>query len=191
MSLHQFAAGYLIRRAPFLTLALLLIPASAFGQAAPSDSQTLQALLQEVRQLRRDLQITTIAAERVQILLYRLQAQEKVVGRAQQEFDDARSRLAGTQTEEKNLAARVKQMEDVQSNSQNPADRKEMEDVLHQLKARLEMLVGEDQQWQTRKIDAEQELQMEQAKLSGLQDELDRLEKTLEDLSRQSVAGPH
>jgi hypothetical protein len=40
-----------------------------FGQTTPSESQTLQALLWEVRQLRQDLQTTTIAVQRAQILL--------------------------------------------------------------------------------------------------------------------------
>jgi hypothetical protein len=40
-----------------------------FGQTTPSESQALQALLLEVRQLRQDLQTTTIAVQRAQILL--------------------------------------------------------------------------------------------------------------------------
>lgn len=185
MSLQRPVGRHLMRRAPFLTLGLLLISGSAFGQTASSDSQTLQALLQEVRQLRLDLRTTTVGAQRIQILLHRLQGQQAVVGRAQQKVDYVRSKLTETQSDEKKLAAQIRQMEDIQSNTQNPAERKEMEATLPQLKARLEMWVSEDQQWETRKIDAEQELQMEQAKLSRLQDELDRFEKTLENPSRQ------
>jgi hypothetical protein len=43
---------------------LMLVPAPVFGQSTSTDSQTLQALLAEVRQLRHDLQTTTIAAQR-------------------------------------------------------------------------------------------------------------------------------
>jgi hypothetical protein len=58
-----------------LFLSLLLSSTACFGQTTTGDSQTLQALLSEVRQLRQDLQITTIAAQRAQILIYRLQGQ--------------------------------------------------------------------------------------------------------------------
>jgi hypothetical protein len=44
-----------MRRAFFCTTALLTISACAFGQAASSDTKTLQALLSEVRALRQAL----------------------------------------------------------------------------------------------------------------------------------------
>jgi len=74
---------------------------ACFGQTTPGDSQTLQALLSEVRQLRQDLQTTTIAAQRAQILLYRLQGQEAAVARASQRIDEAgksspESKLSGS-----------------------------------------------------------------------------------------------
>ena len=72
----------------------LLIATPAFAQSSSTDSQTLQALLTEVRQLRHDLQTATVAAQRVQIALYRLQRQEAAVAHATQSLTDARSRLA-------------------------------------------------------------------------------------------------
>jgi hypothetical protein len=64
------------------------------GQTASTDSQTPQALLGEVRQLRKDLQTTTVASQRVQILVYRAQLQESVVAGAQQRLDAVHSKLA-------------------------------------------------------------------------------------------------
>jgi hypothetical protein len=56
---------------PFLFgLGLILASTVSVGQTASPDSQTLQALLAEVRQLRKDLRTTTVASQRVQILLY-------------------------------------------------------------------------------------------------------------------------
>jgi len=66
-----------MHRSCLLILGLLLIATPVLGQSASTDSQTLQALLSEVRQLRHDLQTTTLAAQRAQILLYRLQGQEQ------------------------------------------------------------------------------------------------------------------
>jgi len=136
-----------MNRSSLVVLGHLLFSAACFGQTTPGDSQTLQALLSEVRQLRQDLQTTTIAGQRAQILIYRLQGQEAAVAHASQRLDDARAKLAGTQSERKRLAAEVKQQEDFISNTENPpAQRKEVEAVLPQRKTRLEWLENEEPQ---------------------------------------------
>ena len=71
-----------MNRSSLFVVGLLFFSTACFGQTTPGDSQTLQALLLEVRQLRQDLQTTTIAAQRAQILIYRLQGQEAAVARA-------------------------------------------------------------------------------------------------------------
>jgi hypothetical protein len=80
-----------MKRLPLLPLILLSISASAFAQTNPTDSDTFKALLTEVRLLRHDLQTTAVAAQRAQILIYRVQAQESVVRRMQERADDART----------------------------------------------------------------------------------------------------
>ncbi len=84
-----------MHRPLLLILSLVLISVPVFGQSALTDSQTLQALLSEVRQLRQDLRTITIASQRAQVLLYRLQAQVSVVRRMQERVDDTRSKLTG------------------------------------------------------------------------------------------------
>ena len=170
---------------------LLLIAAPVFGQSTSTDSQTLQALLAEVRQLRHDLQTTTIAAQRAQILLYRLQGQEAAVTRASQKVDDARARIAETQSNRSKLTSDIKRHEDfVSTTEQSPAERKQVEEVLTQLKGKLASLENEEQQRQTREMEAEDQLRTERAKLGELQDQLDRLEKVLESTNRQSGTNP-
>jgi hypothetical protein len=66
-----------MRRLLLAVLTLFVIPTLALRQSAPTDSQTLQALLAEVRQLRHDLQTTTATTQRAQIALYRLQRQDE------------------------------------------------------------------------------------------------------------------
>jgi hypothetical protein len=61
---------------------LFWIAGLASSQTAPTDSQTLQALLTEVRRLRHDLRSTNAMAQRAQIALYRLQRQDEAVVRA-------------------------------------------------------------------------------------------------------------
>jgi hypothetical protein len=118
-----------MNRSSLSLLVLLLFSTACFGQTTPGDSQTLQALLSEVRQLRQDLQTTTIAAQRAQILLYRLQGQEAAVARASQRIDEAREKLAGIQAQRKYSATEVKRHEDFISNTENPpTQRKEFEE---------------------------------------------------------------
>ncbi len=101
------------------------------------DSQTLQALLAEVRPLRQELQTIAVAGERTPILIYRLQVQEAAVGRELQRLDYARSKLAATQLSRTSLAVQIKTIEDKQSNIKNPLEQKETEDLVAQLKARF------------------------------------------------------
>lgn len=180
-----------MNRSSLFVLGLLLCSTACLGQTTPGDSQTLQALLSEVRQLRQDLQTTTIAGQRAQILIYRLQGQEAAVARASQRLDEAREKLARIQDERKHVVADVKRQEDFISNTENPATRrKEVEGILSQLKTRVESLENQEQQLQTREIDAEQQLRAEEVRLSDLRDQLDRLDKALENASRRSGAGP-
>jgi len=180
-----------MHRSCLLIPVLLLISAPVFGQSTSTDSQTLQALLAEVQQLRHDLQTTTIAAQRAQILLYRLQGQEGAVARASQKVDDARARITETQSNRTRLTSDIKRHEDFVSGTENsPAERKQVEESLTQLKGKLASLENEEQQRQTREIEAEDQLRTEQAKLGELQDQLDRLEKVLESTNRQSGTNP-
>src|SRR5947199_9906508 len=104
-----------MNRTCLLILGLLLIATPVLGQSASTDSQTLQALLSEVRQLRHDLQTTTLAAQRAQILLYRLQGQEAIVARASQRLDDARAKLAEIQSNRTKHTTDTKKYEDLVS----------------------------------------------------------------------------
>jgi chromosome segregation ATPase len=175
-----------MNRSLLVVLGLLLFSTDCFGQTTTGDSQTLQALLTEVRLLRQDLQATTIAGQRAQILIYRLQGQEAAVARASQRLDEAREKLARTRDERKLVAADLKRFEDSMSTENSAMERKAVEqNVLPQFKARLEALDNQEQQLQTREIDAEQQLRAEEIKLSDLRDQLDRLDKALENASRR------
>jgi len=175
-----------------LMLGLLLCSGPVFAQSTSTDSQTLQALLAEVRQLRMDLRNTTAAAQRAQILLYRLQAQETVVAHASQRLDETRLKLAQTQDERKHLAAEIKHQEDIASHGQlTLAQRSQIDEYLPQIKARHEAAQTEEQQRQTNETEAENQLGMEQAKLTDLQDQLERLQRILESLGQGATGNSH
>jgi chromosome segregation ATPase len=178
-----------MRRWILFAQTLVLLPAPALCQTTSTDSQTLQALLAEVRQLRQELRITSVAAQRAQILIYRVQAQQTVVTRLTQRVDNDRSRLTQNQSEQKRLTSVIKRLEE-QRDTQSDTERKRTEEQLAQMKIRLEQLNAEEQESQPRKIELEEELRLEQTKLTQLQEELDRIDKTLEQASRGLGSAP-
>src|ERR1041385_4159006 len=97
-----------MRRSLFFVSCFLFLSVSGLGQSTASESQGMQALVAEVRQLRRDLQATNGNALKAQILLYRLQAQEAAVARVSEHLNDVRGRLAETQERRRAITASLK-----------------------------------------------------------------------------------
>lgn len=166
----------------FLTLVALL--SNAVPAQTQPDQQTLQSLLSEVRQLRQALQTLTVTAQRSQILVFRLQAQGSVVARAAQRVDDLRSSITSLQKERRNSASEVKQVEERLSRASDQAERKRFEEVLPQLKAHIEAQGITEQDLLTRQSEAQEQLRIEQVKLGVLEEQLNRLDRDLENAGR-------
>lgn len=171
------------RLVPFI--AVLLLSTFAAAQTAPSDSQTLRALLDEVRQLRKDLQTTTVAAQRIQVALYRLQLEDVAVGRISASLDDARSKLSALTEAHTRLSAEITHAEETRAHTQDPQERKAIEEELPRVKVRLEQLNAEEQQWQTKITDGENSLRAEQRKVEALHEVLDELDRSLQNVGRR------
>src|ERR1017187_2543440 len=169
----------------FRTAFAFLIVTSAVAKTASPDTQALQALVMEIRQLRQDLQSTTIATQRVQIVLYRLQLQTALVTSAASRLDDARTSHGKAQSELKRVSGIIPFMEEEVRSAPDAAQRKSREEGLTQTKINIERSVADEQRLQSREIEAETQFRAEQAKLADLQDQLDRLDKLLDSLSRK------
>jgi chromosome segregation ATPase len=173
-----------MQRSTLWIVTLLLISApSALSQTPPTDSQTLQAILAELRQLHHDLQASSAMAARAQIALYRLQRENEAVARAMQHVSDARSRV--TQLED----ARSHKAQDIEQDramANHSNDRQNFEEVvLPRLKSELELLQKQEQQARAEQAEAEQQLRDEQIRLEGLNDLLDRYNNALEEVGRK------
>ncbi|MGD0300203.1 MAG: hypothetical protein ABSE86_24195 [Bryobacteraceae bacterium] len=172
----------------FCLLILPLLAGSAFAQTPSSDSETLRLLLEEVRQLRQELKTTTAAVERAHILIYRVQFQEAAVARNVQRLDDARSKLAQTQSRRADLSVQVKRAEDKRAGASNAVEQKQSDDELTRIKAYIDTVVlPDEQQRQTAVTDCEQQLRLEQDKLTELQNQLDQLDTALKNTSPTPV----
>jgi chromosome segregation ATPase len=172
-----------------LAFGLLLVSWPAFGQATTTEPQTLQALLTEIRQLRQDLQIAATAARRAQILIYRLHVQEAAVARASQRLDEAKMELDQLQRRRRYAEFQIKRNEESRDRAENPAQRKQFEDAISELKSEMEESVPEEQNAQVREMELDQQLRIEQAKLDQLQDQLDRLDTAVMNAALSQKSG--
>jgi ABC-type Na+ efflux pump permease subunit len=170
-----------------LGLAFLLISVPVYSQTTSTDSQTLQALLAEVRHLREDLQTTSAASLRAQILLYRIHLQENALALATQRLDSVGAKLDAIASEKKHQASEIKRHEHELDNSDiSPAQRKEIENSLPAFKTRLESLQADEQEQQTRVTQAEEQQRLEQAKLDTFQGQLSQLVDALDKTGQTS-----
>ena len=161
-------------------LGLLLVAPAVFGQTPSTDTQTLQALLSEVRQLKRELQTQSVTTQRTQILFFRLQTQQAAVARASERADNARAKLADTQTTRKKLETEAQGVGDRLEHTDNAAERKDLEGMSQYYKRRLEELGEVQQQEQAKQAEAEDLLRLEESKLNELQTRLDELDRALQ-----------
>lgn len=173
-----------------LPFGLLLIPTVAFAQSTSStDSQTLQALLKEVRKLRQDVRTMTVASQRAQILLSREQMEQIAVENAQKELDAANSHVSEIQRQERNSQEQIQYFsdQDNEDRTPNPASRQRIESMIARFKTNLAQQSVDEQSAETSQMQAKEKLQIEQGKLDALQAELDRLDKDLQNFATQPI----
>lgn len=162
-------------RGPLLRIvALLGLSVPALGQASSADTQTLQALLSEIRALRQELRVSLNRAQNTQILLARLQIQEGVITRAADRLNQARQKLSDTQIHHKELALEQKRLEE-SSPATDPQEQSDLLDKISHVKSDLEVTAHLAQEQQTAEIQAEQQFRDEQDKLDALENQLDEL----------------
>jgi len=162
----------------------LLTVAISFAQTPSQDTQVTQALLSEIRLLRQDLQATAVAIQRVQLVMFRMQTATAALNRATQRVDDARNRCNYVQPQRKMLTLQIEQAENRQKTTQNPADLRQGEEI-SRLKGNLEMLAVQEQQCQSTLLDADSQFRTEQARMNEIQDQFDKLDRALADVTRK------
>jgi hypothetical protein len=164
-----------MRRAFLYTTALLALSACALGQAASSDTQTLQALLSEVRGLRQELRASLNRTQSMQILLARFQVQEGVVTKASDRLNESRQKVFDTHVRQKELVVESKRLEDALNSAETPQQQADLQDRIKHAKSELDIVGNIAQQQETTEIQAEQQLRNEQDKLGAIESQLDEL----------------
>ncbi len=163
---------------------MLSVATNGLCQSPSKENDALQSLLGEVHQLRMDIEAMTMASQRVQIALYNLQIQDAAVARAAQRVDSVHDKCRSVEDARQHTAADVQRFENaLASGGMQGSQTKDLQSTLTELKSRLDSQTAEAQACQTSEAEASGQLQHEQAKLSEMQERIDRLDKTLEKVS--------
>lgn len=163
---------------------MLLVVTNGLCQSPPKENDTLQSLMAEVHQLRIDIEIMTVASQRVQIALYKLQIQDAALARAAQRADGLHDRCMRAEDARQHTAANVQRIDNAPtSSSAQESQTKNLQSQLAELKGMLDTQTAESQACQAAEAEASGQLQKEQGKLAEVQDLVDRLDNTLQKVS--------
>jgi chromosome segregation ATPase len=141
-----------------------------------TDSQTLQAILVEMRSLHNDVRLS----QTTQILLTELEVQQTQVNRAMQKRDDAKNRVTQLQDNEKNISAQLVRFTDASNSTTDPQQQKGIAQTIESFKTQLANLKSQEQDRANDLQDAESALRREQDTLAGIQDQLNAVVKKLQ-----------
>jgi lysyl-tRNA synthetase class I len=161
-------------------LAILFYCPAANSQASSVDTKTLQAILEEVRQLRQEINTTAATVQRAQILIYRLRIQMDVVSRATEKLEQTRNQLAQTKIQRNDASEQIRRFEEVLERTQDANTREQIKGAIEQTKNWLAKSTETEPEQQAKEVQYSTQLQLEREKLEDLQAQLDRLDKKLE-----------
>jgi chromosome segregation ATPase len=145
------------------------------AQPAMTDSQTLQAILVEMRGLHNDVRLS----QTTQILLTELEIQQTSVNRTMQKRDDMRNRLQQMQANEKNMTQQLARYDDP-STITDPQQKKNMAAMIENIKSNMPAIKSQIQDNTNDLQDAENALRKEQDILAGIQDQLNAVVKKMQ-----------
>lgn len=159
-----------------LAVLALSVTMPAFSQASQSDSQTIQAILSELRDIHNDMRLTAIS----QILLTELQTQQTVVNAATERTNRARLDLSNLQADEKHVSAALAASQDKLTNASDTTQTKALSEAVDQFKSELTALKAREEGLGTNLQTAESQLRSAQDTLDDIQRRLDETVKKLQ-----------
>jgi len=152
------------------------------------DAQTVRVLLNEVHQLRLAIQQSQLSGHHTQVVIERMRSQQQIVERLNERLRNTREEILRwkmyfplQQTEMQN---QLKILETSVRESVEPNSRQRYEGEIEITKQRLGLLTQEETLLRERESQLTTQLQIEQAKLSELNDQLDSVQRELEKTAR-------
>jgi len=162
-------------RPAWVTVFALVSALSAYGQTSQTDSQTLQAILAELRGIHNDVRLTAIS----QILLTELQTQQTVVNQISERVSNARLQVSNLQADEKRAATELVHAEDRVGEITDLQEKTALSEEIDRMKSGLAFLKGKEEGLSTNLQEAEGELRSAQDTLDGIQKDLNATVKKL------------
>ena len=152
--------------------------------AQGENEQTMQALLYEVRQLRLAIQRSNLSAYHAQVIIERMRSQQLSVDRLTDRLRETRDQIFNwkmrTALEQSELQDRLKGMEDSLSEPVDAITRRGREVDLEITKKKLGLMAQEEAWMREKESQLVGQLQIEQARLAELNEQLDALRRELE-----------
>jgi chromosome segregation ATPase len=147
------------------------------NQSLQSDNgQPMQALVNEVRQLRLAIERSSLSAYQAQVTLERIRWQQPRVDRLNEKLENVRVEIAELRSRQASAQEDLKYIESELRKETDPGKRRELEQALLMIKRQPEGLVQLEQQ----ESQLLAHLQPEQARLNELNERLDAAQKELE-----------
>lgn len=158
----------MIHRAVLAAILCLTGTAASQAQSQDTDSQTLKAILAELRAIRQDMQVT----ETTQLLVAELQMQQAVVSRATESADSAREKVSNVHNAQQQLSASLERMQTRLDETTNADEKTALSRQIEQLKGNVDLLKNSERDSNTNLQDMQQRLRDAQDKLAGIEAEL-------------------
>ena len=176
----MFPITHIRRQVVVLTAVTLALPVVAVGQqTTPDDSASLRTLVEEVRRLRIAVEQSTSLMPRIQLSLHRTQLQQDRVDRLSKQLTDHHAQTAAMESRLTERTSTLKASEDRLNQELDPKRRKDLENMMEQLRAELQQQNTQLQRRQAEAVQLSTQLQTEQAKLMELSDQLTNLDRIL------------
>jgi hypothetical protein len=148
------------------------------------NEQAMQALVNEVRQLRLAIQRSNLSAHHSQVVIERMRSQQQTVDRVAERLRWAREEASRYRMwmpmQQAEIQNRLKIIEADLSETLDAKTRRAKEGDLELTKQRLGMMGQEETRLRENESQLTAQLQIEQAKLAELNDQLDALQRELE-----------
>jgi chromosome segregation ATPase len=144
------------------------------------EREILKALLEEVRQLRLELQRTNAFSQRLLVTLERIRLQQTRVDSLTRSLQTVRSQLAEMRDTRTRIEGEIKESEERMSLGSDPDTRSILESQIKEMKNRLTALTREEEQARRREADLNTELDASRARLNDLNNQLDTMMRQLE-----------
>jgi septal ring factor EnvC (AmiA/AmiB activator) len=142
-------------------------------------SDVLEALLDEVRQLRVAIETAAATNGRLQVTVQRASIQEERLWRISREVEALRTEIANASEERMSATADVKRLEEELVNVADHEKRRELEQALKDRERNVQRQQRYEKRLQDQESTLSQTLQIEEARWGELNQKLDELERLM------------